>query len=145
MGLQPTDIHLIYPAHSRQEPQYTMYVSTSSAWHHITNNFMAVCPYTYFTHTSTTLHIFPQSVLFAPSAPITPLNISSRLARSLNFTYWLPLNCTALITLHSLHSPAHSPITPRTPLDLLHTSLTRRSYTHLPSLNFTALCWLAVP
>ena len=41
-----------------------MYASTSSIWHHITKNFMAVCPYTYFTHTSTSSHLFPELVLF---------------------------------------------------------------------------------
>ena len=72
MRSQPTDIHSIYTVHSPQQPQYTMYASTSSAWHHITNNFMAVCPYNYFTHTSTTSHIVPQLVPFAPSAPYYP-------------------------------------------------------------------------
>ena len=52
--------------------QYTMYASTSSAWHHITKNFMVASPYTYFTHTSTTSHLFPELVLFAPSAPYYP-------------------------------------------------------------------------
>ena len=41
---------------------------------------MAVRPYTYFTHTSTTSQNFPQLVPFALSAPITLLNIMLRLA-----------------------------------------------------------------
>jgi hypothetical protein len=49
-----------------------MYASTSSAWHHITKNFIVVCPYTYFTHTSTTSHLFPELVLFAQPAPCYP-------------------------------------------------------------------------
>ena len=72
MKSKPTDIHLIYPVHSPQQPQYTMYASTSSTWHHITKNFMVVCPYTSFTHTSTTSHLFPELVLFALSAPLLP-------------------------------------------------------------------------
>ena len=49
-----------------------MYASTSSGWHHITKNFMAVCPYTSLTHTSTTSHLFPELVPFAPSVPSYP-------------------------------------------------------------------------
>ena len=72
MRSQPTDLHLIYPVHSPQKPQYTMYASTCSAWHHITKNITVVCPYTYFTHTSTTSQLFPELVLLAPSIPYLP-------------------------------------------------------------------------
>ena len=33
---------------------------------------MVLCPYTYFTQSSTTSHLFPDLVLFAPSAPYYP-------------------------------------------------------------------------
>ena len=59
----------MYPVHYPQQPQYTMYASTSSTWHHITKKFMVVCPYTYFTHTSTTSHLFPELVLFTHLSP----------------------------------------------------------------------------
>ena len=62
----------MYTVHSPQQPRYTMYASTSSAWHHITSNFMLVCPYTSFTHTSTTSHLFPEFALVTPSIPSYP-------------------------------------------------------------------------